>query len=353
MKLLFNIFLNIILYFFQSTVAFCQIQDSLPTPTTLTGITVVCPAIPTSYSVPHVNNAIAHWQVIGGLVSGNFLTGDSIEVLFNPTLPTYTVKVWYEGATCSSNILSTTITRYTPTIVIKDGNNNTTNTTECGSSLQTYTATNINADVYFWTVVPSTAGSIQSGQNSTSVTILWNQSVSAFANVKLVAKKCGSDYVKLFKVTVVNTVAVNIVAPASICALTTVSPSFTLASGTSFTSVSWDFGDGSPAVVSTSNTAPPYMYSIMITANTTYNITATVTNPNGCIMPAVKSVPIIVSPAPYFDFMPNYELKYLYLCNPNAGDINYQTVINLLSGFGFTYTIQWYKGLTAISAASG
>lgn len=330
-----------------------KVVTALPKPIALTGDLIVCPSIPVTYSVPHLTNAVTHWEVIGGIVSGNILTGDSIEVLFNPSLTTYSIKVWYESLTCSSDKLTTTISRDTPVMVITDGNGNLNNTTECGSSLQSYSVNNINADSYKWEIVPVTAGSVQSGQNTTSVTVLWNQNVSSFATLRLTARKCGSGYIKNFRVTIVNTALINIIAPSTICAGTAVSPSFTLNYGTMFGNVTWDFGDGTPTVTSTSNIAPAHTYSNLLTASSTYNITATVTNPNGCILAAIKTVSIIVSPTPNFNFTPNYELRYLYLCNTTLNNPEFVSVMNLQSGFGFTNTIQWYNGTTPVNAAAG
>lgn len=335
-----------------------NVKTGAGSPNTISGTLVVCPSIPTTYTAPQLSGSITHWEVIGGLVNETetTATGNSITVMFNPSLLNYQIKTWYSGNNngCQSTVLTTNITRDNPTVIVKDGNNNTNNTFECGSSYQTYTVNNIAANSYEWTISPTSAGSIEQGINGTSIKVLWNQPLNGGqinAVLKLKAVRCGVNYLKNFNVTIISAPIVTLIAPATACAGTSFQSSFTLNPNSAFTSSTWDFGDGSPLqVVNYPVVVVPHSFPNNSGNVTTYTIKVTVNGAFGCVFPGVQTKSIIVSPAPVVAVSPTSISCEDFQDSPNLPHV---FTVTKQGGFAATDTIQWYLNGLQVSAALG
>lgn len=319
-----------------------EVLDNPSAPTAITGPLTMCPGIPVTYSCVVPNGATAYWEVTNGSILGSN-TGSQVLVNFNSTATTpYLVKVWYEMDNCVSTILETVIEREIPNIVF-----NAAAQTVCGSSYEIYTIAPLNVDNYVWSIEPASAGSIQTGQNTNEVYILWNQTPQV-ADVIVSVRKCGLDYSASLAVEVINAPAITISGPADACTNVEESYSFSMDIGTGFTSVLWDFGDGTTATSTTSNTIE-HAYSDPITASTTYIITATVTGANGCLMPSVVTHQVIVSPSPVVTLSPTVNLNLCDLTNTPA---DYTYTVDLQGGFSSTDSVQWFLNGQAIPGAT-
>ena len=334
-----------------------KVKTGTGSPNTISGTLVVCPSIPTTYTAPQLPGSITHWEVVGGLINETetTATGNSITVMFNPSLLNYQIKTWYSSNNdCQSTVLTTNITRDNPTVIVKDSNNNTNNTFECGSSYQTYTVNNIAANSYEWTISPTSAGSIEQGINGTSVKVLWNQPLNGGqinAVLKLKAVRCGVNYLKNFNVTIISAPIVTLIAPATACAGTSFQSSFTLNPNSAFTSSTWDFGDGSPLqVVNYPVVVVPHSFPNNSGNVATYTIKVTVNGALGCLLPATQTQTIIVSPSPVVAVSPRSISNVEFASSPNLPHI---FTVTQQGGFAATDTIQWYFNGTAVSAALG
>jgi hypothetical protein len=318
-----------------------EVVDNPSGPTVITGPLTMCPGIPVTYSCVVPNDVTAHWEVVNGSILGPN-TGSQVLVNFSPTATTpYLVKVWYEMDECSSTVLETVIEREIPNIAF-----NTAAQTVCGSSYEVYAIAPLNVDNYVWSIQPASAGSIQTGQNTNEVYVLWNQTPQ-ITDLIVTVRKCGLDYSESLAVTVINAPAITIAGPAATCTNVAETYSFSMDFGTQFTSVLWDFGDGTTDT-STSNTIT-HTYNDPISASTTYTITATVTKANGCLMPAIATHQVVVAPSPIVTLSPTVNLNLCDFANTPA---DYTYSVNLQGGFSASDTVQWFLNGNAIPGAT-
>ena len=316
--------------------------ESTPiTPTEIIGSPFICPGIPVTYSCNVPENTIAHWEVQNGTLVGSSI-GSSIIADFNPTATTpYLVNVWFEKAGCMSTVFTKTVAREIPVLTFSQADNSV-----CGSSVQTYAINPVNVDNYIWSISPAGAGSIQSGQNSNSITVLWNQEpINAIVNVEV--RKCGATYSQTSNVVIMSHGEVTASIPNTACLSNDFNVDFDVLGIGTFTSAIWDFGDGTPPVsVSYPNTSVTHEYEEPITTSTTFNVTLTVFNAGGCTMPVVISQAVVVSPTPIIQLSPVSDLNY---CNPNNIAEDFTYTVNIQNGFGYTNNIQWYQNGVAIA----
>ena len=129
--------------------------------------------------------------------------------------------------------------------------------------------------------------------------------------------------------------------PPSVCAGAAFNVNLGLSFGTGFTSVTWDFGDGTPSVTSTSATSAIHQYNDPLLANANYTITATVVDAGGCPGVVTQQYPTTVLPSPIITLSPPTSLN---LCGTNNNNLpEYLASVNLQSGFGSGVTVQWFK----------
>lgn len=334
-------------------VAYCSgltrivVKESPVAPSAIVGPLVVCPGVPVSYSCAPQANTVTHWQVVGGSLLGSS-TGDHITVNFDAlptTLTSYTVKVWYEGALCSSSVYEMTIQRDVPVFDILSNT-----ITVCGSSNENYSTAYTSGENYVWSVVPETAGSVESGQNTTAASILWNQSPGT-AYVKLQVRKCGVVYERLYEVTIIDHPIVTIVANSPLCSNLYFGASFSMSVGTSFDYATWNFGDGTVLTVPYPTTSVSHLYTSSASPSVGYNVTVTVHGGNGCLSDSVADFPLIVSSAPIIDL--NYP-DLINLCGyEGSGSPLFECSVNIQSGFSQTNLVQWYKDGVLIPSVYG
>ncbi|RBA27348.1 PKD domain-containing protein [Flavobacterium tibetense] len=311
-----------------------QVLDVPQMPAAVNGPLTVCPGIPVTYSCIVPNGATANWEVTNGTIIGNN-TGSQVMVNFDPLATTpFEIKVSYSIDNCISDVLTTVIEREIPIVdfTIVDP-------IVCGSSFATYAINSIDVDNYVWTITPASAGSIQSGQNSNQVYILWNQTPQTGVQVKVTVRKCGAEFSETTLVDIINSPAVTISGPASACTGNPVSFDFNLSIGNGFTNVVWDFGDGITVNSTTSNSVT-HTYNEPIQTSTTFTVTATVYGANGCLMPATATHQVVVSPSPVVNLSPTVNLN---LCDPSNIPADYTYTVNLQGGFSPTDTVQWFK----------
>lgn len=313
-----------------------HVIETPATPTVITGPLVICPNIPQTYTCNNLDPGnILNWSVTNGTIIGNN-TGNTISVKFDQYATSYNVNVWQQGSSCNSDVYTINITKDIPVFSITSAN-----TTICGSTTESYHTTYSAGENYVWSVVPPTAGSIQTGQNTPNISVLWNQA-SGLATVNLRIRKCGGIFQQTFVVNIVNHPNINIIAPTTACVNQSFATAFTMSFGTTFQNVTWDFGDGSVPIVKNATDANPFganhTYPDPLGSSTTYTITVTVTGANGCLMPAIAHFPIIVSPSPIVTITPT---NNLYLCN-QTNPSEYLYSVNLQGGFSPTDSIQWY-----------
>lgn len=321
-----------------------KVNSSAITPTAISGSEYICPGLPVTYSCDVPEGTIAHWEVQNGTIIGSS-TGSEITVNFYTTATTpYKVNVWFEKEGCISTTISKTVTKEIPVLTFNQGDNSV-----CGSSIQAYTINPVNVDNYIWSISPATAGSIQNGQNTNAISILWNQEPGT-AVVKVEVRKCGTTYSQTYNVVIMNHSEVSTTIAGNACLTKDFVVDFDVLGAGTFTSAVWDFGDGTPPVtVHSPITSVNHPYVENITASTTFNVTLTVFNAGGCSMPVVITQPVVVSPTPIIQLSHINDLNYC--SNTNTGG-DYTYTVNIQNGFGYTNNIQWFKNGAPFSTSA-
>lgn len=315
---------------------------SIPAPLSIDGPTVVCAGIPVAYSVNPSQGATTHWNVVNGTIAGNATSGNEIQVIFDPAAITpYEVHVWYEGEYCNSAEYSVIIERDVLLVNLTSGS-----TSVCGSTFETYSINDVNAENYFWTINPPNAGSVQSGQNTLTPTILWNQ-MPMDAHLILSVRKCGTVTPFAFMVEIISSPAITLNVPPVLCTNIEFTPTFSLNPTGTFGTIMVDYGDNTQTTLTyaeymASPSLLAHEYHDPLIASTTYTVTMTITEPSGCPAPSTSSAAISVSPSPVITLSP---VSNLNLCDSENyyNPANQTYTVNIQAGVGQTYSIEWFR----------
>jgi len=323
-----------------------KVIDGLNPAPTIDGDPLVCPGTPYTYVASSsngstVSNATLNWTITGGTFVGAS-TGTSVQVIFDANAtPPYNVSAYYELNGCTS---TTTVFEVNPLAVDVAFDNPLTEV--CGSSTQNYSIVSLptsnvtltELDFISWSVIPANAGSIQSGLNDPNAMITWNNNATS-AQLQVKVRKCGVEEIITETITINNTVPVTIAANNTVvCAESPVQ--FTLFGLTSYSSIDWDFGDGN-TTTTFGNT--PYIFTTTnifenAASTTTYTVTATVNEPNGCPNPATATIPITVIPTPVVQLD---KTKFLNLCDINT-PADFVYTVPIQAGWSGSESIEWF-----------
>jgi PKD repeat protein len=309
-------------------------------PAQILGPLEICPNVTNIYSVSNtVSNTEIFWEVTGGNISGPDFA-DNVSIIFNPTGP-YQVRakrVNKSSPYCASVTTSLDVEILSPELEI---HSNVPFNPVCSSSYASYTVEVPNtvgggtapfagAETYEWSITPVTAGSVMQGQNTNSITVLWNQVTLDLPVLTVIVKKCNLTFTTNQTVTVVNAPPLTINGPSTICAGE--SFQFTLPGYTSG-GVQWDFGNGQGST----NPNPTYTYPQSDSTTAVFTVTVTVTDANGCIGTVTDDFSISVIPVPNATMTIPGTIE---LCN--VIDLP-QLTVNIVGGFGSTSTINWFE----------
>lgn len=251
-----------------------------PPPDSIKGPDPVCPGVPYTYlAFQTSSNLSVVWSVQNGIpISG---AGNTISVIWNPVGPYILSAQQVDPITgCASDPIVDTIQSLLPLAVVPI----TGNLAPCANGTTSYSIA-APGDDYTWSISPSIAGSVVTGQHTSSISIQWNN-YSGAATISVIRKVCGQTVTSTLPVTVGTPPVPVITAPATICAGVGASMSATPAAAT----YSWNFGDGG-----TSTSANP---SHVYQSAGNYIITLTVTYGGSCPGTATSTTSIMVNPKP-------------------------------------------------------
>lgn len=316
-----------------------------PMPSTLNGNTTICPGITAVFSCPPFSGSQTHWSIEGGTILGSTI-GNQVTVSFDPLASAYSISAWYQKDSCASEHF--TLPLSIPVLDTAISNNY---TSVCGSSSGQYSVNETDAESYFWHLEPADAGSISTGQNSNSISILWNQEPQ-IASVHLTMRKCGKEYESIPLEVTITAPPTATIAPNnnSACAGELVTFSVTLPSGISFNSSTWDFGDNTPLQTFLAGQTITHTYNDPLLISTTYNVTASVSGASNCVASSTAQTQVTVSPTPIIYVTPNKDYNYCEYIYSSSPDMNY--TVTLQDGFAETSNIQWYFNNTAVGGNS-
>jgi len=221
----------------------------------------------------------------------------------------------------------------------------------CPNSTFTYTAA-AGYSNYTWSINPSSAGSIISGQGTAAIGVQWHNTSSAItATLNVAIQFCGSNIQNCTSSTITVSPAPAIsVSPAnaSICLLST--QVYSVMGISSAGSVTWNWGDGSTTAGGTSLTAThPY------STPGTYNITVVVQEPNGCFgSTSTASTNVTVNSSPTVAISLGGSAKTKLCPDDESTAEPALLVATILSGgCGANGNIQWLKNGVIITGATG
>jgi PKD repeat protein len=144
------------------------------------------------YAISNINASNFAWSVTGGSYFTTGINNDSVVVTWNPAGP-YNIAVQQTlGSGCVSNIYNENYT--TGTIPTLAGPTNV-----CVDATTNYTITNMTIGNFNWYITPAQFGTIQSGQGSNTVSILWygNNNPGGTNTVYLHYGLCGTDSIAI------------------------------------------------------------------------------------------------------------------------------------------------------------
>ncbi|PQJ13125.1 hypothetical protein CJD36_005115 [Flavipsychrobacter stenotrophus] len=233
---------------------------------------------------------IYNWQAIGGVVSPasgspvvNVIWSSSgtKQLIVNriSTVPPYCV-----GPADTIDILQEVV----PTGITGD-------TTPCVNSTRTYSINYTRGEVYDWMIMPDSAGSVVSGNHGTTCNVIWNNLLgNPTAKVVLTIRKCDSVFSDTAFVHLHGTALALSCTPNPACPNTPIV--FHATAGDS--AYVWNFGDGSPILVTASDSVQHSFPDNTTSGNINYTILVTSIPGTSGNCPPVGSASIIVPVIP-------------------------------------------------------
>jgi PKD repeat protein len=287
-----------------------KVNPAPPPPDSIKGPEPVCPNRPYTYlAYPTASNFAIEWDVVNG--TPTTMGGTTISVLWDSTGPYILNAFQIDPITgCKSQALSDTFPSILPlapsTIIGFD--------TVCANTPAISYFVSDPGDLFTWSITPSIAGSVVSGQGTNNINIDWNN-YTGNATLTVIRSVCGQTISSSKIIHVRNPPLPNIIVPPSACQGASVS----MSTSTSAISYNWNFGDGGTG----SGMNPSHIYN----SPGTYFVVLSVNYGPGCVPNATTSASIIINPKPLVSIStpdPNLfcgptSTVNMYVADPAAG----------------------------------
>lgn len=304
-----------------------KINPAPPQPT-ISGPAFVCPNSTHSYTGIATNSLHAiSWQITGGNPANGL--GNTVNVTWNSTGPYVLYAYEINPITGCKSIPDTfnvqSLLPLTPATI--NGPD-----TVCSNGTANYSTT-APADNYEWSINPSIAGSVGSGQFSSSIQVQLNN-YTGNAWVVLKRTLCNQTRRDSVLIYIRPPQAPVITAPAVICE----DVSFSVNTSTIASTYAWNFGDGGTA----SGNNPSHVYNNA----GNYIITLTVNYGGNCPTNASTTANIIVNPAPIVNISTADPTRY---CDTPPPSIS--TTMYIASSIG-TISYNWYRSPSTTSLST-
>lgn len=325
-------------------------------PTAISGEQIICPDAPYVYSVANPDpNANYIWTVTNGLLQGSNI-GNQVTVIFNNNSNPYAISVVKQTINpviCNSVPLNVSITKKIIPVDIKTASN-TAVINVCANNASQYKAFNTvtnsaynEGETYTWSIFPSTAGSITSGQGTNTVGVLWNNTTAIVnATLQLVVKKCTitSTFSKVLQILPQPNIIIN--SNASVCSGTPISFTISCTNGVPLTNavVTWNF-NGNIVTGALGALSASYTFTNITNANNGVVVSAYVSGASGCTGNSnVVTKNVTITPAPPASLSITSATGNTFC---TASQIN--ATLTASSTTGVTY--QWFKNGLSISGS--
>jgi len=291
-----------------------------PKPDSINGPKKVCPGYAYTYSATPTNGSLAiGWKVLNGTPSSG--VGNTISVVWNASGPYQVAAFQINPITgCKSD----TIQYLVGSLLPQPASPIIGNITPCANSNENYSTT-ADGTLFEWSISPSIAGSVNTGQYGNAIGIQWNNFTGPVI-ITLKTTVCGVSRTDNYNVTLTGVPTPVITAPPTACQGTAVTVSSTGAA-----TYSWNYGDGSPIGSGASNShAFLVPGNLVITLNTTYG--------GSCPGTGVATKTIFVNPKPTVSISTPQLTQYCIAPISNT----FYTSAPVVPGI----TYQWFMGVT-------
>jgi len=311
-----------------------KVLDIPPPPDSISGPDSTCAGIPVTFTAgAAAPGTLFEWSVSGGTLTGSN-TGNEVTAIFNPGGPhTISVRrVTVESPNCPSAYIAHTVSIYNPSVTISGTN------PVCPNAAYNYSASYTDGDTYEWFVLPASAGSIASGDNTPNVQVLWNNTTTTVsASVVVKMRRCNQYYYDTLPVTVFLQPNIYVTGDLTKCRGEVFNLTLNYPAGTTFSSVTWTYPGGSSTGWPTPS--PAISFNNPIGSNTVNTITVTANDPNGCPSTVQTTYDVTVKPSPVAFISPGGNFA---ICPPNP--INIPLTATLQAGYEPTSTLEWFQG---------
>jgi PKD repeat protein len=221
----------------------------------------------------------------------------------------------------------------------------------CPNSTFTYTAAGGYSN-YAWSINPSSAGSIITGQGTSSIGVQWHNTNTAItATLSVAIRYCGSNTQNCTSsfITISPAPAIAIT-PANSSVCQSDAQTYTVTGITSASTVTWNWGDGS-----TNTVGPSLFASHAYGVAGTYNITVLVQQPNNCFgSTSTASTNVTVNSRPAVAISIGGTGNTVLCPNDPPGTQPATLIATILSGgCGASGVFQWLKNGSIITGATG
>lgn len=305
-------------------------------PDVINGVSEVCTNVPYTFTAGNViANHQFFWEIVQGTaqIQGS-ANGNNVVVIFTGNGPwQLSVKrVNVQNPQCFSTALIKNITKAAvPTNII------TGNAEPCPNTYVHYSSNYTAGEVYEWSIVPATAGSVVNGNGTPNIQVLWNNnSAGTTKTIRLEVRKCGLLYVRTYNVNVLINPTITITADTIVCREAPLTFMATLSPAVASPLIEWNFGDG---VIASGGTVVSHTYTNLSTTNLNFAVTAKILSAAGCtnITPTISApINIEVIPAPVISITP------VWVCVSDIDNISIPVTASLQTGYGTTNQIIWH-----------
>lgn len=271
-----------------------KVIEAPTAPTTYIGDTLVCNDEVYIYSsTPATNDYYLQWEVFNGGVMDVF-NGNSVTVNWSNGPKSISLYNYSSQGNCPSLPLTIPITDKPAPVGVAIIGLDTVCANTNVSSPEIYSS-NQQLDGYYWSISPSIAGSIITGQHTDTIGVLWNN-YSGAAEISLKPIVCSDTLPSvLFDIEVVPFVPLSIAGPDTVCQVTASSwtASFATGTGSSFT---WEIKNPITSNVITSGSSNTATFDFPSQSGS-YVLVFSAYGPN-CSVLSTESHNILVHPLP-------------------------------------------------------
>lgn len=337
-------------YSLTATGSFCstgpfliKVLDTPPAPNSITGPDTACAGVPYEFTAgTPVPGTIFEWSIGSGTIQGAN-TGKTVTVIFSGAGP-YTVSVrrrLVQFPYCPGPYISKTLTA--PNVVLHVSGKD----TVCPNSVEPYTAGYYAGDAYEWTIT-SAFGNVGSINNNLlpNISVTWNNQTSMVtATLTLKVTRCGNVTTQNFPIVITPAPVMSLIANDSVCRDAPLSVNISSVPALSSATLTWSVNGSaitSPVTIPPGGTANTYTFTDISSGNLSKTITATITNPNGCISTTTLVKNVIVKPAPVALVTPIGPIVH-------CGGFLDTLTATLQAGAGATSSLAWSTSATTSS----